>query len=166
LGSIRPEKLAEDLLKKNGISYDSDKTDAQMMRPETLKTRLIIALYRGWAIRQWDIVPAYLQAPLHHNVYISDINENGEIEYWKLNKALYGLKQAGHGWFKMLQRIFSKEGLYQCTGDERTYTNKKGSLIIGTHVDDLLGIAHTDEELNKVEEGTEKQVESEKRERP
>lgn len=63
-----------------------------MMRPETLKMLIIIALYKGWAIRQWDVVAAYLQANLHHDVYISDVNENGEMEYWRLNKALYGLK--------------------------------------------------------------------------
>jgi hypothetical protein len=68
-----------------------------MVRMEALKILLIIGLYRQWEIRQWDVVAACLQAPLHHDVYISDINENGEKEYWKLNKVQYGLKQAGHG---------------------------------------------------------------------
>jgi hypothetical protein len=66
----------------------------------------------------------------------------------------------------MLQRISRTDGLYQCTGDKGTYTNQKGSLFIGTHVYDLLGITPTDEELNKVEVETEKQVEVEKRGRP
>jgi len=52
-----------------------------MMRPETFKMLLVIALYRKWTIRQLDVVAAYLQAPLHHEVYISDVNENGETEY-------------------------------------------------------------------------------------
>jgi len=51
------------------------------MRPETLKILLVIALHRGWAIRQCDVVAAYLQVPLHHDVYVSDINEEGEVEY-------------------------------------------------------------------------------------
>ena len=67
-----------------------------MMRPETLKTLLIIALYRNWEIRQWDVIAAYLQAQLHHDVYISDVHAEGEVECWKLNKALYGPKQAVH----------------------------------------------------------------------
>jgi len=33
-----------------GVSYDADKTYAQMMRPETLNILLVIALHRGWAI--------------------------------------------------------------------------------------------------------------------
>jgi len=60
-----------------------------MMRPETLKILLVIAQHRDWAIRQWDVVAAYLQALLQHDVYITDINEDGETEYWKLDKAMY-----------------------------------------------------------------------------
>ena len=91
----KARKVGRGFTQVDGISYDSDQTYAQMMRPETLKMLLIIALYRAWEIRQWDVIAAYLQAQLHHDVYISDINEEGEVEYWKLNKALYGLKQAG-----------------------------------------------------------------------
>lgn len=77
-----------------GVNFD--KTNAKMMQPETVKIVLIIAIYRTWEIRQCDVIAAYLQAELHHDVYISDVNEEGEIEYWKLNKALCGLKQGGH----------------------------------------------------------------------
>jgi len=92
-----------------------------MIRPETLKILLVIALNRGWKIRQWDVVAAYLQAELHHDVYVSDVNEDGEIDYWKLNKALYGLKQLGHEWYKTLQKVFEITGLKQRIGDEGQY---------------------------------------------
>jgi len=101
----KARKVGRGFTQEAGISYDTDKTYAQMMRPETLKILLVIALHRGWVIRQWDVVAAYLQATLDYDVYVSDINEQGEVEYWKLNKALYGLKQAGHEWFKTLQKI-------------------------------------------------------------
>lgn len=90
----KARKVGRGFTQIEGINYDE--TYAQMMRPETFKILLVIALHRGWAIRQWDVVAAYLQTTLHHDVYISDINEEGETEYWKLKKALYGLKQAGH----------------------------------------------------------------------
>jgi len=112
-----------------------------MIRPETLKILLVIALHRDWAIRQWDQVAAYLQTSLQHDVYVADINGDGEAEYWKLDKALYGLKQAGHEWFKTLSKILGILGMHQCIGDEGTYTNiteqrkKEGPIIIGTHVD-------------------------------
>jgi hypothetical protein len=51
------------------------------MRPESLRILLIIALAKRWKIRQWDVA-AYLQATLKHdNIYITDINEVGEIEH-------------------------------------------------------------------------------------
>jgi len=116
---------------------------------------LVIALYRNWAIRQWDVVAAYLQALLKHDIYITDINEDGETEYWKLYKTLYGLKQAGYEWFEMLGDIMKTCGMQQCIGDEGTYVNAKELVIVGTHVDDLLGIAPTEAQLDQAERSVE-----------
>ena len=168
-GSIekyKARKVGRGFTQEDGINYDSDKTYAQMMRPETFKISLIIALHNNWAIRQWDVVAVYLQAYLHHDVYISNINEQGQTEYWKLGKALYGLEQAGHELFKTLEHILSLGGLRQCIGDEGTYVNRGGSLIIGTHVDDLVGIAPTEALLDQIEQEAEKAVELEKRGKP
>ena len=162
----KARKVGRGFTQEAGISYDTDKTYAQMMHPEALKILLVIALHRGWAIRQWDVVAAYLQATLHHDVYVSDINEQSEVEYWKLNKALYRLKQVGHEWFKTLQKILQLVGLEQCIEDEGTYTSSNGQLIIGSHVDDLLGIALTETDLDKVEQSVEKHVELDKRGKP
>jgi hypothetical protein len=118
-------------------------------------------MQKDWSIRQWDVVAAYLQALLHYDVYISDVNENGETEFWKLNKALYGLKQVGHEWYKTLQKILAIIGLHQYTGDEGTYTNKEKNIIIGTHVDDLVGIAPNDDILDTVQHKAEQHIELE-----
>ena len=72
---------------------------------------------------------AYLQALLEHYVYITDINEEGETEYWKWDKALYGLKQAGHEWFKTLCDILGTFGMHRCIGDEGTYTSGNHHLL-------------------------------------
>ena len=109
-----------------------------------------------------DVVAAYLQALLKHDVYITDINEDGETEYWKLDKALYSLKQAGHEWFKTLCEILNTFGMHQCIGDEGTYTNRNHQLIIGTHVDDLIRIAPSEQDLDDTEEAVEKRVELDK----
>jgi hypothetical protein len=66
-------------------------TYAQMARLETWRVMFTVALSKGWKIRQWDVA-AYLQAKLENTVYITDLNEEGKIEYWILHKALYGLK--------------------------------------------------------------------------
>jgi len=160
----KARKVGRGFSQEAGKSYDSNQTFAQMMRPETFKMLLAIALHLGWKVRQWDVVAAYLQAPLHHQVYVSDINEKGETGYWLLHKALYGLKQAGYEWFKTLQEILRKAGLNQCIGDEGTYVGSQ--TIIGTHVDDLLAIGPSEEALGKVERAIEDHVELDKKGQP
>jgi hypothetical protein len=54
---------------------------------------LVPDLHNWWNIKQLDIVAAYLNFPLHHEVYIKDPKVTG-TEVWKFTKALYGLKQS------------------------------------------------------------------------
>jgi hypothetical protein len=110
-GSIekfKARKVGRGFSQEKGINYD--KTYAQMARLETWRIMLTVALSKGWKIRQWDVVAAYLQAKLEHTVYITDLNEEGKIEYWILHKALYGLKQAAHEWSKKLKQILEYAG--------------------------------------------------------
>jgi len=153
----KARKVSRGFTQEEGINYDE--TYAQMMRTETLKILLVIALHREWAIRQWDVVAAYLQALLKYDIYITDINEEGETESWKLHKALYGLKQAGHEWFIMLCDIMGTFGMYQCTSDEGTYVSTANQTIIGIHVNDLIGITPTEAHLDRAERSVEGQVE-------
>jgi hypothetical protein len=72
-GSIekfKTRKVARGFSLEKGINYN--KTYAQMAKLETSK---------GWKIRQWDVVAAYLQAKLEYTIYITDLNEEGKIEY-------------------------------------------------------------------------------------
>ena len=105
---------------------------------------------------------AYLQAPLNHDVYVQDINEKGETEYWKLHKALYGLKQAGHEWYNTMRNIMvTTANLKQSIGDPGCFYKNTG-LILSTHVDDMIAIAQTEEELDNLERAIESQVELDK----
>ena len=109
-----------------------------MSRSETWRILLTLTIQKEprWAIRQWDVKAAYLQAPLNHEIYVQDINENGEVEFWKLHKALYGLKQAGHEWYNTMKSIMvTKAGLTQSIGDPGCFYNKENGLILSTHVD-------------------------------
>jgi len=142
---FKARKVGRGFTQEEGVNYDE--TYTQIMRMESFKILLVIALYRNWAIRQWDVVAAYLQALLKHDIYITDINEDGETEYWKLHKALHGLKQTGHEWFEMLCNIMKAYRMQQCIGDEGTYVSTKEQIIVGTHVDNLLGIASTEVQL-------------------
>jgi hypothetical protein len=63
-------------------------------------------------------VAAHLQAEPEHTVYVTDLNENREIEYWMPHKALYGFKQAAHEWGNCLKKILNEANLQQCISDE------------------------------------------------
>jgi hypothetical protein len=129
--------------------------------PETWRMILVTGLANGWKVRQWDVIAAYLQAKLRHDIYVANINENGEKEYWKLHKALYGLKKAGHEWFQMLKNILEESGLQQCIGDEGCYVGTVLEILLGTHVDDLLGIAPSEQIRDRIEQEFERYVSAE-----
>ena len=148
----RARKVGGGFTQEYGKNYED--TYSQMARSETWKILLTLAIQHGWHVRQWDVVAAYLNAPLTHEVYVKD----GE-ECWRLHKALYGLKQASHQWYKTLQSIMNKSGLRQCIGDPGVFT---GSVTIATHVDDMAGFATTKEALDKIELAIEKHIELEK----
>ena len=57
-------------------------------------------------------------------------------------------------------------GMQQCIGDEGTYVSAKEQVIVGTHIDDLLGIAPTEAQLDQAERLVEGQVELDKRGKP
>ena len=57
-----------------------------------------------------------------HEIYVTDVNEEGDIEYWLLHKALYELKQSRHKWYNMLSKILEHIGYNQGIGDETCFT--------------------------------------------
>ena len=133
-----------------------------MSRSETWRILLVLTVQNNLAIRQWDVKAAYLQAPLNHDIYVQDINEKGETEYWKLHKALYGLKQAGHEWYNTMRSIMTTTArLTQSIGDPGCFYNNNG-LILSTHVDDMIAIAKNEEELDQLEKAIETHVELDK----
>ena len=157
----RARKVGRGFTQEKGVNYGE--TFSQMSRSETWRILLTLAIQKTpqMAIRQWDVKAAYLQAPLQHEVYVQDINEKGEIKYWKLHKALYGLKQAGHEWYQTMKDIMVKTaGLTQSIGDPGCFY--KNGLILSTHVDDMIAIAETEEELDQLEKDIETHVELDK----
>ena len=138
-----------------GKTYED--THSQMARSETWRILLTLVIQNNWKVRQWDVVAAYLNAPLTHKAYVQD-----GAEYWLLHKALYGLKQAGHEWYKMLKDVMQQTGLQQCIGDPGAFTNPTTKVTICTHVDDMARFANSDKDLDNIETAIEEHVELEK----
>jgi hypothetical protein len=147
---FKARKVGRGFSQEKSINYD--KTYAQMARLETWQVMLTVTLSKGWKIPQSDVVAAYLQAKLEHTVYITDLNEEGKIEYWILHKALYRLKQAAHEWSKKLKQILEYAGFQQCISDEGCFVSINGSAILLEHVDDLGITAPTENKLEEIEQ--------------
>ena len=139
-----------------------------MARSESWRVLLTLAINKGWKVLQWDVKAAYLQAPLDHEIFVKDLKENRETEYWKLHKALYGLKQVGHQWYNRMREIMTKTaGLTQCIGDSGCFylPGQSIDIIVSTHVDDMAGYG-TMAALTAFEKAVESEVELEKLGKP
>ncbi|KAI0991369.1 hypothetical protein K3495_g16818, partial [Podosphaera aphanis] len=108
-----------------------------------------------------DVVAAFLQGDIEGQVYVEmppmwketlGITHEGDV--CKLSKALYGLKQSPRLWQKKLREVLRKLNYEPLPSDEAAYINTSASdfSIIITHVDDLLIITESGEQLKKLKE--------------
>lgn len=119
-----------------------DKTEAPTVKVDTWRLITTLSLSQEWILHQYDVIAAYLQAPLKHEVYIHDPKITGN-KVWKLQKALYGLKQSAHEWNKEITGMICQTGLTQCINDPAAFYNKH--IIVAIHVDDFLIAAESAE---------------------
>ena len=105
---------------------------------------LAIAAKRNWPVHQLDVKSAYLNAPIHHDIYmklpadVPDPTLRGAIV--KLNKALYGLKQAGFEWYHHLKKNllvlnWRTDDLFPCRF-KRTFRGDPYIMLV--YVDDII----------------------------
>ncbi|KAK1698641.1 hypothetical protein QYE76_015338 [Lolium multiflorum] len=75
------------------------------LRFESIRILLAFAAHYGFKLQQMDVNSAFLNGPLHEEVYVKQPPGFEDPHFpdhvFKLNKALYGLKQAPRAWFEM-----------------------------------------------------------------
>jgi histone deacetylase 1/2 len=94
--------VAKGFKRRYGIDYED--TFSPVVRIETVRLVLSIAVSRGWTLRQLDVQNAFLHGVLEEEVYMRQPPgfEKGDHLICKLDKALYGLKQAPRAWYARL----------------------------------------------------------------
>ena len=138
-----PERFKARLVAKGydqeqGIDFNE--TFAPVIKQQSLRLLLSIAVNENFHIHHIDISTAFLNGFIEESVYINPpeglINNFKKTQVLKLNKALYGLKQASRSWNKMLVNFLTEIGFMQLTSDTCIFYNE--SIIIAIYVDDII----------------------------
>jgi len=144
-----------------GLQYDD--TYASVTQPDSWRSLLILALRDRWIILQANIVAAYLNTPLKHEIYISDPSvTKGKV--WRLHKALYGLKQSAFEWNTTMTMLFCRSSLLPMKSDPACYVGDH--IRVPTHVDDYLIVARGVEDLVEFTQVFEQNVEIDHKGKP
>ena len=141
LGEItrfKARQVCKGFQQKYGLDYLD--TWANTIRPSIYRALFGIASSLGLEIFQQDIKLAFIHSPIQEEIYVEEptgFSSNKGALVCRLNKALYGLKQAPRAWQQYLGEILVKLG-FKNLGDIDPSLYLRDSIIIGSHVDDLL----------------------------
>jgi hypothetical protein len=135
---------------------DFSETFAPIVRMETIRLMLSLALNFDWEVTQMDVKGAYLNGHLEEEVYMRqpDGYQDGTKKVCRLIKTLYGLKQAGREWNKEFDARLKGQGFQRLHADPCAYIREIDEHIevITAWVDDLLLFADTAEMMRKLKD--------------
>ena len=120
-------------------------TFAPVVRMETIRILLALAVQENWEIQQMDVKGAYLNGTLKEKIYMNQPEgyDDGIGNLCYLIKSLYGLKQAKREWNHELNKQLEKQGWKAFIVDPCMYYRRAadGIEILTIWVDDLLCFA-------------------------
>jgi hypothetical protein len=104
-----------------GMDYTD--TFSPVVRLETIRAVLALAVNLDWEIEQMDVKGAFLNGLLREDVYMQqpDGYSDGTNCVCRLVKTLYGLKQAGREWNKVLDMKMAERGFMRLEADPCAY---------------------------------------------
>ena len=119
-------------------------TFAPVVRWETIRALIAIAVHLNWPIHQLDVLTAFLNGILKEDVYMIQppgfLQPGVENLVCKLHKSLYGLKQSPRAWYARLHAALLAWKLIQSTSDPNLYYAHIGcdTVALFVYVDDIL----------------------------
>jgi hypothetical protein len=120
---------------------DYDETFAPVAHMTTVRTLLVVASVRAWAISQLDVKNAFLNGELHEEVYMRPppgyFVPDGMV--CRLRRSLYGLKQAPRAWFQRFASVITAAGFTPSDHDPALFvhTSSRGRTLL-LYVDDMI----------------------------
>ena len=154
-GSIERYKahlVAQGFPQKYGLDYDE--TFCPVVRPESIRTVIALAVKKGLKLHQMDVTTAFLNGELEEEVYMKQpegfVADGQEHLVCKLRKSIYGLKQSPRCWNSALNVQLKTMGFNQSASDPCIYTSLEEMFILAVYVDDIVLAGKTDERIKEV----------------
>jgi len=128
---------------------DYHETFAPTMRMDSLRMIIVLSWILGLALRQCDVITAYLTSYLNERIYMWIPEGLGKHtgKWILINRAMYGLKQSAREWYEDFSRTITEYGLSRADSDWSLFLGK--GLIIGIYVDDMIIASKSKEETEK-----------------
>ncbi|KAK1666163.1 hypothetical protein QYE76_054322 [Lolium multiflorum] len=134
--------VAQGFSQVEGIDFGE--TYAPVARLESIRILLAYASHHNFKLQQMDVKSAFLNGPLHEEVYVKQPpgfeDPNFPNHVYKLDKALYGLKQAPRAWYEHLKELLVDRGFDVGLIDPTLFTKRvNGELFVcQLYVDDII----------------------------
>ena len=157
-GSVERYKarlVAQGFSQKFGTDYDE--TFCPVIRLESLRALIALAVQNDLQIHQIDVTTAFLNGELEEEVYMKQpegfIKRGEEHLVCKLKKSIYGLKQSPRCWNSVLNDQLIAMGFIRSESDPCIYRIREGEMFnIGVYVDDIVLAAKKEEQLKHVKQ--------------
>jgi hypothetical protein len=132
--------VAHDYRQIEGVDYEEKY--APVVRSDTFRILLSIAVTLNWKIRQFDVKLAFLNEMMNRMIYIVQSKEFERRDKDKdkaclLNLDLYELMQSTYLWFQEIKIKMLAYDLIQSKHDEALFLNQKRSLYVIVYVNDI-----------------------------
>jgi hypothetical protein len=136
---LKARVVAKGYTQRQGVNYEE--TFAPVVKAETIRYAINVALNQQLEIHHIDVDSAYLYADLNEEIFMSVPEGVEAIDFdepvCKLKKALYGLKQAGRNWNETLTKFLIEQGFQQSASDACLFIRSKTEFVL-LYVDDCL----------------------------
>lgn len=134
--------VARGFTQKQGIDYQD--TFAPVVRYDSIRVLLALAVENDFEIAQFDVKTAFLHGKLEEEIYIKQPrgfeDPNAPNSVGKLSKSLYGLKQAPRCWNKTFVNFLSSYNFKQLISDPCVFVGSLDNvqIYLALYVDDGL----------------------------
>ena len=141
---------------------DYDETFSPVVRFESLRTVIALAVQNGLKLHQMDVTTAFLNGKLKEEVYMKQPEgytvKGKEDLVCRLKKSIYGLKQSPRCWNSALDSHLKKMGFIQTNGDPCLYMASEGEMfLIAVYVDDIILAGKSNKKLTSVKQALSKE---------